>query len=46
MKYIELEKYLFEILDKKFADFSKSLFNSDYIFDSETKDKYKSLRQL
>lgn len=46
MKYIELEKYLFEISDKKFADFSKSLSNSDYIFDSKTKDKFKSLRQL
>ena len=31
MKYQELEKYLFEIADKKFADFSKSLSNSDYI---------------
>ena len=31
MKYKELEKYLFDISDKKFADFSKSLSNSDYI---------------
>lgn len=31
MNYNELEKYLFEISDKKFADFSKSLSNSDYI---------------
>ena len=31
MNYKELEKYLFEISDKKFADFSKSLSNSDYI---------------
>ena len=31
MKYQELEKHLFEISDKKFADFSKSLSNSDYI---------------
>ena len=31
VKYLELEKYLFEISDKKFADFSKSLSNSDYI---------------
>lgn len=31
MKYVELEKHLMEISDKKFADFSKSLSNSDYI---------------
>ena len=31
MKYQELEKQLFEISDKKFADLSKSLSNSDYI---------------
>ena len=31
MTYKELEKYLFEISDKKFADFSKSLSNSEYI---------------
>ena len=31
MNYLELEKHLFEISDKKFADFSKSLSNSDYI---------------
>ena len=31
MIYKELEKHLFEIADKKFADFSKSLSNSDYI---------------
>ena len=31
MNYIELEKYLFEISDQKFANFSKSLSNSDYI---------------
>ena len=31
MNYIELEKYLFEISNQKFADFSKSLSNSDYI---------------
>ena len=31
MTYPELEKHLFEICDKKFADFSKSLSNSDYI---------------
>ena len=31
MKYKELEKYLFEISDKKFANFSKSLSNSEYI---------------
>lgn len=31
MKYIELEKYLFSVGDKKFAGFSKSLSNSDYI---------------
>ena len=31
MNYQELEKHLFEICDKKFADFSKSLSNSDYI---------------
>ena len=31
MNYKELEKYLFEIRDTKFADFSKSLSNSDYI---------------
>ena len=31
MKYQELEKYLFDISDQKFADFSKSLSNSDYI---------------
>ena len=31
MRYIELEKYLFEISDAKFASFSKSLSNSDYI---------------
>lgn len=30
MKYIELEKYLFEIRDDKFASFSKSLSSSDY----------------
>ena len=31
MKYIELENHLFEISDKKFAEFSKSLSNSEYI---------------
>lgn len=31
MTYIELENYLFTICDKKFADFSKTLSNSDYI---------------
>ena len=31
MIYKELEKHLFEIADKKFADFSKSLSNSEYI---------------
>ena len=31
MNYQELEKHLFEISDKKFANFSKSLSNSDYI---------------
>ena len=31
MKYIELEKHLFNISDQKFADFSKSLSNSEYI---------------
>ena len=31
MKYQELEKHLLEISDQKFADFSKSLSNSDYI---------------
>lgn len=31
MNYQELEKYLFNISDQKFADFSKSLSNSDYI---------------
>ena len=31
MRYKELEKQLFEISDKKFANFSKSLSNSDYI---------------
>ena len=31
MKYIDLEKYLFSISDEKFASFSKSLSNSDYI---------------
>ena len=31
MNYKELERYLFEISDKKFADFSKTLSNSDYI---------------
>ncbi len=31
MNYKELEKHLFNISDKKFADFSKSLSNSDYI---------------
>ena len=31
MKYEELLNHLFEIADKKFADFSKSLSNSDYI---------------
>ena len=31
MTYLELEKHLFEICDKKFADYSKSLSNSDYI---------------
>ena len=31
MNYQELEKHLFEISDKKFADFSKSLSSSDYI---------------
>ena len=31
MIYKELEKHLFDIADKKFADFSKSLSNSDYI---------------
>lgn len=31
MRYQELEKYLFAISDSKYADFSKSLSNSDYI---------------
>ena len=31
MTYIELEKYLFSLADKKFATFSKSLSNSEYI---------------
>lgn len=31
MKYKELEQHLFKIADKKFADFSKTLSNSDYI---------------
>ena len=31
MTYKELEKHLFEISDKKFADFSKTLSNSEYI---------------
>ena len=31
MNYLELEKYLFEVSDKKFAEFSKSLSNSEYI---------------
>lgn len=31
MKYTELEKYLLDNADKKFADFSKSLSNSEYI---------------
>ena len=31
MKYSQLEKYLLSIKDAKFADFSKSLSNSDYI---------------
>ena len=31
MTYKELEKHLFDISDKKFADFSKSLSNSEYI---------------
>lgn len=31
MNYKQLERHLFEISDKKFADFSKSLSNSDYI---------------
>lgn len=31
MNYSQLEKHLFDISDKKFADFSKSLSNSDYI---------------
>lgn len=31
MTYKELEKHLFKISDKKFADFSKSLSNSEYI---------------
>ena len=31
MNYQELEKHLFAISDQKFADFSKSLSNSDYI---------------
>ena len=31
MTYSELEKYLFDIREKKFADFSKSLSNSEYI---------------
>ena len=31
MNYKELEQHLFNIADKKFADFSKSLSNSDYI---------------
>ena len=31
MNYQELEKYLFEINDEKFASFSKSLSNSEYI---------------
>ena len=31
MNYKDLEKHLFDIADKKFAEFSKSLSNSDYI---------------
>ena len=31
MDYSQLEKYLFEICDQKFADFSKSLSNSEYV---------------
>ena len=31
MNYAQLEKYLFEICDQKFANFSKSLSNSEYI---------------
>ena len=31
MKYCELEEYLFSIKDSKYADFSKSLSNSDYL---------------
>ena len=31
MNYKDLEKHLFNIADKKFAEFSKSLSNSDYI---------------
>ena len=31
MNYIQLENYLFEIREEKFASFSKSLSNSDYI---------------
>lgn len=31
MKYIDLERYLFEISEQKFAEFSKSLSNSEYI---------------
>lgn len=31
MNYQELEKYLFSISDQKFASFSKSLFNSEYV---------------
>ena len=31
MTYKELEEYLFSIRDDKFADFSKSLSNSEYI---------------
>ena len=31
MKYLELEKHLFNIANQKFADFSKSLSNSEYI---------------
>ena len=31
MKYKELERYLFEIREEKFASFSQALSNSDYI---------------
>ena len=31
MNYAQLEKYLFEICDQKFANFSKSLSNSEYV---------------